>query len=90
MARESFPAHTLLEVHPHTGRTHQIRVHLAFLGTPVCGDKVYGLRKPTLRIDRQFLHAYKLTVTLPGETAPRVFEARLPDELTRILETLRK
>ena len=86
---ESFPAHTLLEVHPLTGRTHQIRVHMAFLGCPVVGDKVYGKKKPTLALDRHFLHAYKLKIALPGEKQPRLFEAGLPGELERILEEVR-
>jgi len=87
---ESFPAHTLLEVHPLTGRTHQIRVHMAFLGVPVAGDTVYGKHKPSLDLDRHFLHAYKLKITLPGEKVPRVFEAALPAELERILAWLRQ
>jgi len=86
---ESFPAHTLLEVYPLTGRTHQIRVHMAFLGCPVVGDKVYGKRKPSLEMDRHFLHAYKLRITLPGEKQPRLFEAGLPGELELILKKLR-
>ena len=61
-----YPEHTPLEVHPLTGRTHQIRLHLAFLGCPIVGDKVYGRKKPTLPIDRQFLHAARLTIKLPG------------------------
>ena len=89
-SRESFPRHTLLEVHPHTGRTHQIRVHLAFLGCPVTGDRLYGQRKPSLQIERQFLHAGKLVITLPGEVSPRIFEAGLPPDLERILQFLRK
>ena len=88
--RESFPDHTLLEVHPLTGRTHQIRVHLAFLGCPVTGDRIYGQRKASLRIERQFLHAYQLTILLPGESSPRIFEAPLPEELTMVLQSLRK
>jgi 23S rRNA pseudouridine1911/1915/1917 synthase len=87
---ESFPDHTLLEIHPKTGRTHQIRVHLAFLGCPVVGDKVYGKKKSSVELDRHFLHAHKLKITLPGETAPRVFEAALPPELKYVLEQLRK
>jgi 23S rRNA pseudouridine1911/1915/1917 synthase len=83
-----YPAHALLEVHPHTGRTHQIRVHMAFLGCPVVGDTVYGRRKPTLPLKRHFLHARQLTITLPGESAPRTFEADLPDELQRVLSEL--
>lgn len=87
---ERFPAHTLLEIHPLTGRTHQIRVHLAFLGCPVVGDGVYGKRRPTLEIGRQFLHAARLKIALPGEATPRDFEARLPDDLLQVLETLRR
>ncbi len=87
---ERFPAHTLLEVHPLTGRTHQIRVHLAFLGCPVAGDRVYGRRKPTLPLARHFLHAARLTITLPGERAPRTFHAPLPPELEAVLCALRE
>jgi 23S rRNA pseudouridine1911/1915/1917 synthase len=86
---EVFPAHTLLEVRPLTGRTHQIRVHMAFLGCPVAGDTVYGKKKPTLALERQFLHAFRLKVTLPGERAARQFEAALPKELVDALEALR-
>ncbi len=87
---ESFPDHTLLEFHPLTGRTHQIRLHCAFLGCPIVGDEIYGRKKSTIPIGRHFLHAYKLKVTLPGEEKPRVFEAELPDELMRALDALRK
>ena len=87
---ESFKVHTLLEVHPLTGRTHQIRVHMKFIGCPVAGDKVYGHRSSTIEINRQFLHAARLTIVLPTEREPRTFEAPLPGELERMLERLRK
>jgi 23S rRNA pseudouridine1911/1915/1917 synthase len=86
---ESFPDHTLLEIHPLTGRTHQIRVHLAFLGCPVTADSVYGKRKSTVDLNRHFLHASKLTIILPGEKQARVFEAPLPQELQYVLDSLR-
>jgi 23S rRNA pseudouridine1911/1915/1917 synthase len=86
---EAFPEHTLLEVHPLTGRTHQIRLHLAFIGCPVVGDKIYGRRHSSLPLKRQFLHAARLEITLPGEERPRHFEAPLPDELKHILNFLR-
>jgi len=86
---ESFAAHTLLEVHPITGRTHQIRLHLAFLGCPVVGDTVYGRRHATLPLERHFLHALRITVRLPGAKHPSTFEAPLPPELTQILNQLR-
>ena len=87
---ESFPAHTLLEIHPLTGRTHQIRVHMAFLGCTVAADLVYGKRKPTVELSRHFLHAQKLKIVLPGELQPRIFEAALPKELQFVLQLLRK
>lgn len=87
---EQFAEHTLLEVHPLTGRTHQIRVHMAFLGCPVTGDTVYGRRRPTLPLERHFLHAHRLTIVLPGEERARTFEAPLPPELQAILEQLRQ
>jgi 23S rRNA pseudouridine1911/1915/1917 synthase len=86
---ESFPEHTLLAFYPHTGRTHQIRLHCAFLGCPIVGDRVYGRRKPSLPLKRHFLHAWKLTITLPGESQPRTFEAPLPADLQGTLEKLR-
>ena len=86
---EKFAHHTLLEFRPHTGRTHQIRLHCAFLGCPIVGDKVYGRKTPTLKIDRHFLHAAKLKIILPGEKQARIFEAPLPGELERVLDELR-
>jgi 23S rRNA pseudouridine1911/1915/1917 synthase len=87
---ETFKNHTLLEFHPQTGRTHQIRLHSLFLGCPIVGDSVYGKRKFTVDIDRHFLHAFRLKITLPGETQPRTFEAALPEELTRVLEDIKR
>ena len=87
---ESFEKHTLLEFHPLTGRTHQIRLHCAFLGCPIVGDEVYGRKNPTVEIERHFLHAFRLKIVLPGEKEPRVFEALLPEELSAVLDVLRR
>ena len=87
---ESFADHTLLEVNPQTGRTHQIRLHLAFIGCPVAGDRIYGRRHATIDLDRHFLHAARLTIRLPRQEAPCSFEAPLPPELVRTLEALRQ
>lgn len=87
---EEFPEHTLLSVHPLTGRTHQIRVHLAFLKCPVTADTVYGKHKPTVEIGRHFLHASSLKIILPGEERARKFDAPLPQDLHEALEQLRK
>src|SRR5215218_2419991 len=86
---ERFPNVTLLEVSIETGRTHQIRVHLAFIGHPVVGDPLYGKPRPKgLRLDRQLLHASALAFQLPGG-APLRLEASLPDDLAAVLEQLR-
>jgi 23S rRNA pseudouridine1911/1915/1917 synthase len=87
---ETFSHHTLLEIHPITGRTHQIRLHLVFIGCPVAGDTVYGHKHPTIPLQRHFLHAARLTICLPGVTTARTFEAPLPLELERVLEQLRQ
>jgi 23S rRNA pseudouridine1911/1915/1917 synthase len=89
-SREVFPEHELIEAHPITGRTHQIRLHLAFIGCPVAGDLVYGKRHATLDLKRTFLHAWHLQIKLPGSKVASDFEAPLPDELERVLARLRK
>ena len=86
---ESFQKHTLLEFHPLTGRTHQIRLHCAFLGCPIVGDEVYGRKKTSLELDRHFLHAYRLKIVLPGEEETSSFKAPLPEELEEVLKSLR-
>jgi 23S rRNA pseudouridine1911/1915/1917 synthase len=87
--RETFPEHTLLEVHPVTGRTHQIRLHMAFIGCPVAGDTIYGRRASTIPLERHFLHAARLVVRLRQEKTTRTFDASLPAELEAVLEQLR-
>jgi 23S rRNA pseudouridine1911/1915/1917 synthase len=81
----SFSAHTLLEVRPLTGRTHQIRLHLAFVGCPVVGDVVYGRKRPSIPINRHFLHASRLTITLQGEAEATTFVSALPEDLEEVL-----
>ncbi len=81
-------AYTLLEVEPQTGRTHQIRVHLAFLGFPVVADAIYGKRKNALGLTRQFLHAWKIAITLPRDGRAVNFVAPLPEDLREVLEKL--
>ncbi len=90
LTRQSFASHTLLEVHPVTGRTHQIRLHLSFVGCPVVGDVIYGRRKASLPLKRHFLHAHRISITLPGELQPRTFEAPLPPELKSVLDALQQ
>jgi 23S rRNA pseudouridine1911/1915/1917 synthase len=87
--QEVFPEHTLIKVSILTGRTHQIRVHMAFLGCPVVGDTVYGRKKPSIKIQRQFLHAFRLSILIPEEKTKKTFEAPLASELVDVLDLLR-
>ncbi|MDY6877846.1 MAG: RluA family pseudouridine synthase [Chloroflexota bacterium] len=89
-AIEFFAGHTLLEVRPHTGRTHQVRVHLAWLGYPVVGDVVYGRRRQRLLQGRHFLHAARIRFSHPATSEEVEFDAPLPPELTSVLEQLRR
>jgi 23S rRNA pseudouridine1911/1915/1917 synthase len=81
--------HTLVEARPQTGRTHQIRVHFAFIGHPVVGDRVYGYRRQRLRLRRQFLHAQTISFRLPSGGEVVEFHSPLPDDLRRVLADLR-
>lgn len=86
---ERFQEHTFLEVRPITGRTHQIRVHLAFIGAPILGDRVYGKRKVTLPVPRQMLHAGRLRIVLLGDKNASEFNAPLPADFQEALTHLR-
>ena len=85
-----FRDNALLEVQPQSGRTHQIRVHLAWIGYPLVGDAVYGSRRQGLLRGRHFLHATRLGFVHPGTGTEVVFEAPLPAGLEAVLKRLRK
>ncbi len=97
---ERYRAHTLLEVELETGRTHQIRVHLAWRGSPLIGDSRYGARPhlppaadPALRaalqhFPRQALHAWRLAFTHPADDTALEFESPLPADLEALLAAL--
>jgi len=90
--RERFEEWTLLELDLITGRTHQIRVHLASIGHAVAGDTVYAggaIRRGPDRLERLFLHAWKLEFLSPGSGRLVRCEAPLPDALESVLERLR-
>ncbi len=90
--RERFPDWTLLELDLVTGRTHQIRVHLAALGHSVAGDAVYGTgtaRKGPDGLERLFLHAWRLELVSPSTGRLIRVEAPLPDTLESVLESMR-
>jgi len=88
---ESFSETTLLRVRIETGRTHQIRVHLAHIGHPVVGDKQYGrarkMRQP-IPIKRQMLHAERLTIEHPRTGKQLKFEAPIPEDMREVVEVL--
>ena len=73
------PGHTLVRAKPHSGRTHQIRVHLAHLGAPVLGDLVYG--RASEAIGRQALHAQQLTLPHPADHQAITFSAQVPTDM---------
>jgi len=81
---------TLLQVYPETGRTHQIRVHLKYLGYPIFADFLYGGRKVSRNdrkiLERVFLHAEKISFRHPKTGDELSFESKLPEELTLILK----
>jgi 23S rRNA pseudouridine1911/1915/1917 synthase len=89
-AIEYFPRHTLLEVRPYTGRTHQIRVHLSWMGYPIVGDTVYGHRRQPLLKNRHFLHAAQLRFTHPVTGEEIESKAPLPGELDALMKQLRR
>lgn len=88
--KERFQNYTLVECRLETGRTHQIRVHLAYIGHPLVGDELYTNRKNNLGFSGQALHAYKLGFVHPGTKEEMCFEAKLPEYFSDNLDKLRK
>lgn len=83
------PKYSLLELKPTTGRTHQLRVHLRYLGTPILGDVVYGngdIAKHDNKSHRLYLHAGTLEITIPGRPngERRTFESKIPKEFENL------
>ena len=73
------PGHVLVKARPHSGRTHQIRVHMAHLDAPILGDEVYG--RTSSVIDRQALHAFRLSIPHPHDNHAITFSARVPEDM---------
>jgi 23S rRNA pseudouridine1911/1915/1917 synthase len=84
----AYDNYALVACYPHTGRTHQIRVHLRHIGHPLVGDTVYGRRKQALPLRRHFLHAAELTLRRPGDDAEMTWTSPLPPDLQRVLDLL--
>lgn len=87
---ERFSANTLVRFELKTGRTHQIRVHSAFIGHPIVGDKVYGFKKQRFDLNGQLLHSKEITFTHPKTGESMHFDSELPDYFRRILSVLKK
>ena len=81
--RERLAGRALLDVRLETGRTHQIRVHLEAIGLPVAGDPVYGVAGD-LGLDRQFLHAHRLSFRIPSPARSSRSSSPLPADLERL------
>jgi len=86
---ERFENHTLIEAVLETGRTHQIRVHMAYLGHPVVGDTVYGFKKQRFDTKGQLLHARVLGFIHPAKKEYVEFEAPIPEYFEKVLRLLR-
>jgi 23S rRNA pseudouridine1911/1915/1917 synthase len=80
--------HALLLLRPKTGRTHQLRVHLRYIGHPIVGDALYGFADPLFPAASLMLHAKSLAITLPGEHEPRTFSAPLPGRFAVMIRRL--
>jgi 23S rRNA pseudouridine1911/1915/1917 synthase len=87
---ERFRSSTLIECKLETGRTHQIRVHMAHNGHPLVGDPVYGYKKQRFKLEGQMLHAKLLGFNHPTKDIYMEFEAKIPDYFQKILNILRK
>jgi 23S rRNA-/tRNA-specific pseudouridylate synthase len=83
---KEFNARTYIRLKPRTGRTHQLRVHMQYVGCPIVGDPLYG--KPEPKLGRMFLHAAELELTLPSRER-KVFVAPLAAPLQTYLDSLK-
>ena len=83
-----YPGYTHIRCKLETGRTHQIRVHMASLGHPIVGDEVYGPSKSKFDLQGQCLHARELTFLHPADGQPRLVKSDLPDYFTDLLHKL--
>lgn len=87
---ERFSQYTYIQCNLETGRTHQIRVHMASLGHPLLGDELYGRKSNRFKTDGQTLHAKTLGFIHPSTNQPVMFDSPLPEYFEQILATLRK
>jgi 23S rRNA pseudouridine1911/1915/1917 synthase len=90
VVKERYKDATLVEVEIKTGRTHQIRVHMAHIGHPVLGDRVYGGSRAAKLADRQMLHAESLSLLHPETGHPMTFTTPPPEDMREMMEKLRR
>jgi len=85
---KTWRTHSLILLRPKTGRTHQLRVHLRYLGHPITGDPLYGVADDLFPKASLMLHAKSLAIVLPGENTKRIFKAPLPERFTAMIRSL--
>jgi len=87
---ERFSIYTLVNCYLDTGRTHQIRVHMRYIGHPVLGDKTYGIKNEEFNLEGQLLHADKIGFIHPETEEYMEFSAKPPENFEKILNIIRK
>ena len=87
---KSWQNYSLVMLRPRTGRTHQLRVHLRYLGYPILGDPVYGYNDKYFPDATLMLHSKSLEITLFGETTPRIFSSPMPERFIAVIEKLNR
>jgi 23S rRNA pseudouridine1911/1915/1917 synthase len=85
---KSWHSHSLLLLRPRTGRTHQLRVHLRWLGNPILGDPIYGAADKLFPNASLMLHSKSLAITLPGGTEQRIFSSEIPSRFNEVIKKL--
>jgi 23S rRNA pseudouridine1911/1915/1917 synthase len=85
---KTWHTHSLILLRPKTGRTHQLRVHMRYLGHPIAGDSLYGFTDTIFPHASLRLHAKSLGIILPGENEARIFKAPLPQRFTEMIKQL--
>ncbi|MFP4365389.1 MAG: RluA family pseudouridine synthase [Spirochaetia bacterium] len=84
-----FGTYAFVELHPRTGRTHQLRVHMRSVGTPILGDPIYARKDARFKNATLMLHAAKLEISIPGTDEPMVFRAPLPKRFSRFFRKIK-
>jgi len=87
---KNWQTHSLVLLRPKTGRTHQLRVHMRYLGHPILGDSVYGHKDKNFPDVKLMLHSKSLEIVLPGKTEADIFSAPVPERFSAVMEKLNK